>query len=241
MKNLTEYFALALIAQAKNKPHGFQADLARKANVSRSIVSDIVNMRKYGSEEVRRSIAKALGWDYEDFLNYGKSIKENTEYKPENFASSIDGSKNHLVIPFHEKVVLKTLGDGLTAVPDAKEKKPPFLLNHSFLGQYGCNDFLVAFPYKESEMEPIIPAESVLIVDTSKKQFTKNELFLITSTKNIYGYTVRRAQSFKDFITFVAPADKNNFEVIDKGLWRRRVVGRVVGFILVKIINPSAK
>ena len=66
MKQLSTYFVTALKAEVERGPRGTRSKLARLANISRGQITDILNGRQNGSEETKRAIASALGWEYEE-------------------------------------------------------------------------------------------------------------------------------------------------------------------------------
>lgn len=51
-----------------------QAELARKIGISPSYLNDLIHGRTNGSEKVRRAIAAALGYSYENFLALGRRL-----------------------------------------------------------------------------------------------------------------------------------------------------------------------
>lgn len=58
---------------------GFGAYLAKEAGVSPGYISQLLNGEKDPSEEVRRSIAAALNYRYEDFIRYGRLCRDKDE------------------------------------------------------------------------------------------------------------------------------------------------------------------
>lgn len=64
-------FQEALRAEIDRRPHGLQVELAQKCGVKPQYINAIYKGRKPGSETVRRKIADALGYGYEEFLEMG--------------------------------------------------------------------------------------------------------------------------------------------------------------------------
>ena len=68
---------------------GKQKELVYDAGVNQSTLSNISTGRRPASEDQRRAIAKALGFDYDDFLDLGRVVLGVPVEKKE-------GEKNHL-------------------------------------------------------------------------------------------------------------------------------------------------
>ncbi len=73
-----ECFKTALIAIVRDlqttRGKTVKADLAAKAETSLTHLSDIATGRKVGSEDIRRRIAEALGYNYCDFIEIGRKL-----------------------------------------------------------------------------------------------------------------------------------------------------------------------
>jgi transcriptional regulator with XRE-family HTH domain len=70
MKN----FQAALNHSISRIGYGAQRIIAKKSGVSQQYISGIVSGKRFGKEDVRRSIAKACGYEYEQFLKFGESL-----------------------------------------------------------------------------------------------------------------------------------------------------------------------
>lgn len=69
------FFIAALRAELAKRGHGCQSELAKRTEISKSAVNDIVKGRSQGSDRNRRTIAKALGYnDFEEFLDVGRKL-----------------------------------------------------------------------------------------------------------------------------------------------------------------------
>jgi len=80
MSKISEYFVAAMSAEIDKRPRGTKTQLAKLVGTTPSHITDILSGRKYGSEEMKRALAEALGWNYEEFLKYGKCLLEGKEY-----------------------------------------------------------------------------------------------------------------------------------------------------------------
>lgn len=77
MPSRKECFAAALKDLLDKGKYGIKSQTARAANVSPSLIGDIIAGRTYGAEERQRAIAAALGYPdkkFEDFLELGRSL-----------------------------------------------------------------------------------------------------------------------------------------------------------------------
>ncbi len=65
-------FRAALQREGAKRGRGFQTWLAARVNVSPQYVFNMLKGNRYGSESIRRRIAEALGYEYEEFLGAGR-------------------------------------------------------------------------------------------------------------------------------------------------------------------------
>lgn len=71
---IEEIFRVALNHELEQRGRGAQTEIVKKTDLKPAYLNHIVKGRKYGSESVRRAIASALGYEYEDFLDVGREI-----------------------------------------------------------------------------------------------------------------------------------------------------------------------
>ena len=71
--NYHEDFTKALIKYLEPLGRGGQTALSRKTGISTNVICSIVNGRRTASERTKNSIANALGYTYDEFLNFGRS------------------------------------------------------------------------------------------------------------------------------------------------------------------------
>ena len=69
--SLDDDFKAALQMEEARRGRGFQTWLAAKVEVSPQYIFNMLKGTRYGSESVRRKIAAALGYGYEEFLLMG--------------------------------------------------------------------------------------------------------------------------------------------------------------------------
>jgi len=227
MSKLSTYFVTAFKTEVARGPRGTQAKLARMANVAAGQITDILKGRKFGTEETKRALASALGWEYEDFLKYGQSLVEGTEYKrPEPKAPAYDPAL-YLSVPFHKKISQEANPGGKIQVPDATETNPPLLLYKPLLGKYADNKHLAAFRMADDSMEPTLPKGSIAIVDTSDRSKNDGKLFIVAQAIISDKYIIKRLRCDIDEQFLISDNSKYPPKVI-KQTWDKLVVGRVV-------------
>lgn len=90
METLRNIFQAALRYCLQNTRHGEKTTIAKKASVPVSTLLNLESGRRGASEENRRKIASALGFEYQDFLELGKRILRGDE---------IDSKTNYVPLP----------------------------------------------------------------------------------------------------------------------------------------------
>lgn len=233
MKLLNIYYAAALKAEVDARPYGFKTKLGLKAGVSPSQVSDIIRRNRYGSEETRRALVDALGWDYEDFLRYGKSLVEGRPYEPALPAepTAFDQSV-YLAVPYYNKIISAAAPGGEACRPDLSGEHPPVLIYRPHLKAGLEANKLAAFTMPDAGMSPTIAEGSLLLVDLTENQPEDNKLYLIGQPDRPGNYLVRRLrvktggnQNPKLYLLSDNPA---YYPDLLEEPWSRRIVGRVV-------------
>ena len=220
----SEYFGLALKAEIESRPRGFRNILAKETGVQAAQITNIIGGRAYGSEERRRVLAEALGWDYEEFLRYGKSIAENKPYKRPAPHTPAPDAASYYAVPFHKKVVKVGNPGGSIFVPDSSENHQPILLNKRYIDKQTDSANLAAFLMPDNNMEPTIVKGRIVIVDLAQRAPNHGSIYLIADTSN--QYTVRRVQAKDEDIFLLSDNPKNSAELLNQP-WNEVVVGRV--------------
>ena len=227
MNQLSIYFVTALKAEVDRGPRGTRAKLARLANVAPGQVTDILNGRKFGSEETKRALAGALGWDYEELLKYGKCLVEGTEYKRPAPKEPAYDPALYLAVPFHKKIRMTANPEGKAPIPDDTEDNPPLLLYKPLLGKYAKSKHLAAFAVNDDSMEPTLPQHSIAIVDTSDRQKSNSKLFVVAKSPTSAQYMVKRLRYNSDELYLTSDNDAYMPRQL-KQSWENLAVGRVV-------------
>ncbi len=78
-----EDFKKALVKYLEPLGRGGQTALSRKTGISTNVICSIVNGRRTASERTKNSITNALGYTYDEFLNFGRGdIPKNNNIIP---------------------------------------------------------------------------------------------------------------------------------------------------------------
>lgn len=103
--NVTKYFQEALRYFLKKKGYGAQTWLAHKTGIGQQYISRIASKKRKGSEEVRRKIAKAAGYKYEEFLDLGRRLSEGkgAEEPPTHAAEPFPDYDKIMSLPLFER------------------------------------------------------------------------------------------------------------------------------------------
>jgi transcriptional regulator with XRE-family HTH domain len=138
MEIINQYFLAALHSCLERQPRGIKAKLARAAGISISQLVDILKKRSYGSENTRRKISSALGYQYEDLLDLGKRIvdggagSENITLPRQNQILIDDRTskliKQVIYISQHMKeelIYLETISQLIIKIKNRKSGSPP--------------------------------------------------------------------------------------------------------------------
>lgn len=228
MRNLSLFFVKALQTVMDGQPIGSKAQLAEAANVSRSQITDILKGRRYGgSEEVRRSIVAALGWNYEDFLKYGESLVNGTDftlpvnvrtiYKPERYAS----------VPQFARLVKMTIPDGYRWCPVFSEEDPCVFLK-SCLGKHADNEHLAVCQMPDESMAPAIAKNTLMLVDVSVKNAEHDKVFIFNEGEGADRYLVRRVKLREGTDEIYLLSDKGSLPILLQETFAERAVAKVL-------------
>jgi len=225
MTQLTTYFATALKAEIDARGHGFLTELANKSEVSRGQVSDIAHGRAYGGEETRRALAKALGWDYEEFLKYGQCLYEGREYIVPNQKAPAYDPDLYQTVPLCDEVELKGVPGSQILKPVIKDESLVILMLKSLFAHPSPGLNLAAFRMTDESMEPTILNNGLFIIDTDDRDACDGNLYaLYDNDKN--KVTVRRIGSNQSIFLIC-----DNTKIRPKhftGIWDQSVIGRVI-------------
>lgn len=224
MKQLSEYFALALKAEIEKRPRGFRSELARLSGVQPSQISDVVYGRAYASEERRRTIASVLGWQYEEFLQYGECLANKTEYRPQQKAPVEPGEGLYQSIPLRNKVSI--MNGGRVFLPGQK-KEQTIILEKQYMGKYAKSNSLIAFTVPDDSMEPTLEKNQIVIVDTEDIAVSDGKIYVLAGNGKKRGYSIKRVRTVDNDLYMVSDNPAYGPTII-RHTWSDIVAGRVI-------------
>ena len=183
MNKLEELFRAAALHLTSRK-RGEQARISKEMDIHGPYLNAILKGRKPGTEEIRRKIAAALGYEgrrYEDFLEIGRSVLEGHE-PPEPVKSPVIiprgipdmelDSYNFLRIPFRDDMRLFAGGGG--AVPGTYDSESSPVVVHRDAISFRANPKnLIAFRVGGDSMEPILAKDGIVAVDTAQNDLRR--------------------------------------------------------------------
>ena len=224
MAKINEYYSAALKAQLEIMPKGFRKILVKKTGAQSSQITDIIHGRVSGSEERRRAIAHALGWEYEEFIRYGKSLITGEEYTlpQHDQALRIDGS-HYVPIPRHNRLRLVGTPQGGVISTDSPIGGQPILINRDVLDD---NFRLGAFKMLDDSMEPTIYKNWFVIVNFNDKEPEDDGIYLFLNNLDNGSYNVRRIKNDGEDVFLMK--DKNCRPKLLRTPLRDVIAGRVV-------------
>ena len=216
-------FRVALNALLTEHGRGAQAKLARDADISTSYLNDILRGRTYGAEETRRQLAKALGMDYEQLLNYGRKL---------------------LKIPSHSSEI-STSGEDFTYVPKVKARLSAgggsfetaddvvgyYAFRKEFLKGCGSAKDMVLFDVSGDSMSPMMLHGDTVLIDQSQRDIIPGNIYGIGMDEEIVVKRVEKAPGALLLISEnrekypplnVVMNDYSNVRIIGRVLWLGR-------------------
>lgn len=231
MSLLSTYFVAAFKAEVAHSPRGTQAKLARAANIAPGQVTDILKGRKFGTEETKRALATALGWEYEEFLKYGQCLITGKEYRRVAPKTPDIDSRLYLPVPFYNKIIQEAQPGGKIKMPDTTEDNPPLLMIKHHLGKYGNSTQLAAFRILDETMEPTLSKGGIAIVDVSDRAIDDGRIFLVAQSAASEKYTIKRLRVDGDEHFLISDNSAYPPKLL-KQAWDKLVVGKVVWSLL---------
>ncbi|MDR1044387.1 MAG: hypothetical protein LBP33_04610 [Candidatus Adiutrix sp.] len=149
-----------------------QTDLAKMTGLSVPYINDLCRGRKSGQEEVRRRIARALGFDdYESFLDIGRLELGQAPLRPARTPERVwpEDLADFFRVPFSDHMRLSAGAGGSIPVTDGEDSSP-VLLHGPSLGRRNAKN-LQAFRVGGDSMEPLIARGGIVLADLKQNEF----------------------------------------------------------------------
>ncbi len=222
------------------KEWGAKKVLALTLGVSEAYVSNINSGRKGANEDLQKRIAKAFGYDYKSYLEYGRELltgEPRPEPQPRPFQIVVNGTHDKEIlenaketyrgIPLYESGRLAAGSNGLY-FNDNEVPESEVIVYRPELGHRSGHQ-LAAVRVGGSSMNPTIPEKSIIVVDRDDREFANGKIFCVNDPDDTGQYVsaVKRVQRWEK--GFVLISDNPDFPPKVTGLdWLDLCVGRVI-------------
>ncbi|WP_300456672.1 S24 family peptidase [Desulfobacula sp.] len=237
-----DYFRKAVQEYLSDKERGSQTFLATSTGIEIKHLNDFLAGRRTMKESFRLKITNFLGYDYLDFLQHGKRLfegKQPPSQKPTPFIVQTNTSKekklleenaaNYKGVPLLDSGRLAAWSNG-SAFDEYETPTSEVVVYIPELG-HRVNHTLVAARVGGDSMEPLIPENSIIIIDKDDREFIDNKVFAIAiedgGVKNLAVKRVRKFEKAKGFL-LLSENHKYQPRLVVESDWLRLCVGRVI-------------
>jgi transcriptional regulator with XRE-family HTH domain len=229
---VTQCFRAAFRYCLKTSPLKSQKEVARKANIADSTLSEMMTKKSF-SIATQNKIANAFGYDLMDFLMLGRKVLEGIEEPTMGMVIQVgsEADKGQMEadidlfkgIPLYESGKLAAGESGMIFDPFEEPASSIVLNQRDLIGRK--NHRLVGLKVGGQSMVPVIPLGSVVIIDLDDRQFADNKIFAVNYEENIAA--VKLVQKWKHGFVLIssAPAYPPVLSDLD---WGELCVGRGV-------------
>ena len=221
-----------------------QTTLAIGSGYKKSYISQLLSEKRttpIGFEPQTR-IAAACGYSYLAFLQHGKNLLEGKPTTPEApgpiiITATSDRDKHHLTenvanyrsVPLYTSGRLAAWSNG-SAFDRYEAPTSDVLVYTPELG-HRAKHHLVAARVGGDSMEPLVPMNSIIIVDMDDKEFVDNKVFAVAIDEGgVKTLAVKRVRKFEKAKGFVLWSENQEYQpvLVVESDWLRLCVGRVV-------------
>jgi len=222
------------------KEWGAKKVLALTLGVSEAYVSNINSGRKGANEDLQKRIAKAFGYDYKSYLEYGRELltgEPRPEPQPRPFQIVVNNTYDREIlesaketyrgIPLYESGRLAAGSNGLYFSEYEKPDSEVIVYRPELHGR--DKHKLVASKVGGDSMDPSIPKNSIVVIDTNDREYIKGKIFCVLDpdANGELLAAVKRVQRWeKGYILF---SDNPKYPpVITTSEWPDLCIGRVI-------------
>jgi len=221
MEDISTKFAAAVNSLIVDSGRGAKSQLARDAGITFNQLYDLLKERRYGSEEQRRAVAKALKWNYEDLLNLGGCICAGQDYYA---LKNADLNDNSFKVPF-----LGSASQASTALSAGNGSKDSIVVHPSITNFKTANQ-IRAFKMDDSGMEPIISCGALVLVDlkyANVNRIKEKTIYLVEFNLDTSECLIRYLERISKNLIELKPAN-SLMPRIHKKPSELRLIGRIV-------------
>ena len=237
MKPIQEKFCKALKSWFDNQKNLDVNGLAEMLKGSQGYISNVLNNRRCGDEQWRRNVAQKIGLPYEYMI--GIEGKPTTPDAPDPIiiTATSDRDKAHLTehaanyrsVPLYTSGRLAAWSNG-SAFDQYEAPTSDVLVYTPELGHRAKHNLTAARVGGDS-MEPLVPMNSIIIVDMDDKEFVDNKVFAVAIDEGgVKTLAVKRVRKFEKAKGFVLWSENQEYQpvLVVESDWLRLCVGRVV-------------
>jgi hypothetical protein len=197
-------------------------------------LNDLLNGRRYGEDQTKRKIATALGYPdrhYEDFLDIGriilngKSVEDNEKYG--DLSDDALRVRGFLPLNFSESMILGP-DDQIKVTDDFRKTH---VIVHGPSIRRSTSVGLQAFRTPDDGMEPLIPKNSVIVVDLTQNApelVKEGQIYVVCPDKETGQCYVRSVfWGEKNRLILICPENRKH-RILVKEVNQVKLVGRVI-------------
>lgn len=222
---------------------GSQDALAKKAGVSQPTISDLLTLKKTGSQSTKEKIAEAAGYSLLEFLALGRRLisgfTSTDSALAENRIMHVSvgsGSEKEFLdertefyrgVPLYESGKLAAGTNGLSFDPHEAPTSTVIVYQPELKRR--ANHKLAALRVGGDSMEPTIPMNSMVVVDLTDREFTPGKLYVVNFNEDGQNTgMVKRVYKWAKGFTLVSDNSSHYPPVPTEMDWIDLCVGRVI-------------
>ena len=235
-----DYFRKAVKHYLDGKPRGAQSELAKQSGINRIHLNDFLGGRRTMKESYRLKITEFLKYDYLEFLAFGKALIEGKKPKDKqaphplivqtNQEAELDyiDTEHFQAIPLYSSGRLAAWSNG--SAFDIYEDPENYVLVYLPELKGRSNHKLVAAKVGGDSMAPLIPEDSIVVIDLTDREFIDRKIYACNwNDGGIDNAVIKRVRLMEDDQCCVLLSENHDYlPVVTKIDWNRLCIGRVV-------------
>lgn len=239
-EDIDTIFRIALGKIVSEKGWGGKSDTARKAGVSNAYIVDILKGRRAGTERVKRVIATALGFSYEEMLNIGRGKEPPARWHSIQpviklvgpMEKALDSGKIRMEDYYAAPLVAGKIAAGTGILPDEEVKSLVWIYSPELKGRRSHQLVAVQLDRLAESMRPTLFPGDIILIDRddpgSVQDFQSGKIYAIRTERTQSECAVKRLYATDKGI--IISSDNRSFP--PEASWtndlERLVIGRVV-------------
>ena len=238
----SDYFRHSVKEYIAKKGRGSQKALAQAAGITPSHLNDFLGERRVMVEEDQLKIVNAIDVDYINFLQHGKRLMEGKSPAPDEHLPFIiqintneeknlleKNAANYKGVPLLESGRLAAWSNG-SAFDLYEQATSEVVVYLPELG-HRANHHLVAARVGGDSMEPLVPENSIVIVDLDDKEFVDSKIYaVVLKDGGVHTGAIKRVRKFEVAKGFLLLSENTSYQprLVVETEWNHFCVGRVI-------------